>query len=109
MKKDNSEKKEEIKKPICEVCNKNESFSTISVPGVPISCAYCMECFQANAHPWWILVSNTACIGGIENAAKYWKEMVEATCNHLGKSMEEFNREVEVGIEHLNRALEEGD
>lgn len=82
-------------KPKCEVCNQRDSIGGASVPGVPISVAYCKECVQANAHPWRILVANTSCIGKLEDCADWWKRMVEDTCKHLGKTLEEFNKEVD--------------
>ena len=85
---------ERIDMPTCEVCNKNQAIGVCCVPAVPISCAYCRECLQANAHPWWVLIANTVCIGGLEFANDEWKKMVKDTCKHLGKTMEEFNREV---------------
>jgi len=88
--------------PICEVCNKNQAIGVYCVPAVPISCAYCKECLDANAHPWWVLIANTVCIGGLENAADWWKKMVEDTCKHLGRTIEGFNQEVQKEIDHMN-------
>ena len=87
----------------CEVCGKNDSIGVCCVPGIPISCAYCEECLKVNAHPWWILVANTSCIGGLKNAADWWKKMVEDTCKHLGKTIDEFNSEVEEAIRKFEK------
>ena len=92
-------------KRICEVCNKNEAVGVACVPGVPFSAAYCKECLAANAHPWGILVANTACCDGLNNCSDWWKIIVECTCKHLNKSLEEFNREVELSIKDLEGAL----
>lgn len=89
--------------PLCEVCNKNKSVGTCCVPGVPFSCAYCRSCLDLNVHPWNILVANTACIGNLEMSAPWWKEMVANTCKFLGKTIEQFNEEVEAS----NKAMEE--
>jgi len=78
----------------CEVCEKNEAIGVASVPGVPYSAAYCNECLNANAHPYFIIVANTACIGGYDQANNQWKEMVDCTLKHLGKTMDEFNHDV---------------
>ena len=94
--------KQEIEMPICEVCNKNRAIGVCCVPGVPVSCAYCRECLDANAHPWWVLVANTVCIGGLKNAADWWKKMVRDTCRHLGRTIEEFNQEVQKEINHMD-------
>ena len=93
--------------PICEVCNKNQAIGVYCVPAVPISCAYCKECLDANAHPWWVLIANTVCIGGLENAAYWWKKMVEDTCCHLGRSIEGFKQEVQKEINQINEVEKE--
>lgn len=81
--------------PLCETCKKNKSIGVACVPGVPYSAAYCQECLEANAHPWGVLVANTACLGGWEEAADWWKDMVLATCKHLNKTLDEFKAAVE--------------
>ena len=86
----------------CDVCGKEEAVGVACVPFVPMSVAYGRECLQANAHPWDVLVANTACLNGLENACKDWKTMVEDTCKHLGKTMEEFNHDVEESIKTLD-------
>lgn len=80
--------------PLCEVCDQNESIGIAAMPGVPCSVAYCRECLDANAHPWGLLIANTACVGGLKNVTPWWKEMVEATCKKLGKTIEEFTTAV---------------
>lgn len=97
----------EIEMPICEICNKNQATGVCCVPGVPISCAYCKECLDANAHPWWVLLANTVCLGGLEHAAYWWKKMVEDTCLHLGRTKEEFNQEVQKEIDGMDKVEKE--
>ena len=89
-----------IKNLICSVCkDKDEPFvSVCCVPGVPISMTYCRKCLHANAHPWGILVANTACANGYDNTAEWWREMVLCTCKHLGRTLDEFKAEVEKNI-----------
>lgn len=86
---------------ICEVCNKEKAVGVACVPMVPMSVAYCKSCLKANAHPWWILIANTVCIGGLNNANLCWQEMVKDTCNHLSKSIEEFNQAVKTELEQM--------
>jgi hypothetical protein len=95
-----------IEELICEICNKEPALGVCAVPGVSFSCAYGKACLEANAHPWGILIANTACIGGLEQSAGWWKEMVECTCKHLGKTIEEFNKEVEEDIRKMNEYFE---
>ncbi|KKN96777.1 hypothetical protein LCGC14_0164210 [marine sediment metagenome] len=90
---------------ICQVCEKNEAKGVCCVPSVPYSAAYCQECLNANAHPWFIIVANTACVGSYEDCAPWWKEMVEDTCKHLGKTLEEFKAEVLKDVEDMERSL----
>ena len=82
-------------KLICECCNKNEAIGVACVPMVPCSVAYCRECLKANSHPMNILVANTICIGGLENANEEWKQMVLDSLKYQGKTLEWFNEQVE--------------
>lgn len=83
----------------CETCQHNNAIGVFCVPSIPYSAAYCDECLQANAHPWWLLVANTADIGGLEDAAPWWVSIVKATCHHLGRTLEQFKLEVRQKIE----------
>ena len=85
----------------CDVCNTNTAIGVCCVPGVPISCAYCAECLQADSHPMPVLIANTTCIGGLKYAAEWWKEMVEHSLRHQGKTIEWFNQEVEESIKSM--------
>lgn len=79
---------------ICDVCGENEAVGVACVPGVPMSVPYCKVCLKANAHPLPVLIANTACIGGLDNASDEWKQMVTDTLKHLDKTLEWFNEEV---------------
>ena len=94
------------RKLICEVCEKNEAVGVCCVPGVPMSSAYCRECLQANAHPWNVIVANTACVGSFDDCIPEWKEMVRDTCKHLGKTMEEFKAAVAKDLQLFQHAGE---
>ena len=93
-------------KPICEVCGKNTSVGVACIPMVPMSVAYCQECLNANAHPWWALVANTALAEGLEHCNKEWKQMVEDTCTHLGKTLTDFNTDVVNKIREFGEGTE---
>jgi hypothetical protein len=69
-----------------------------SVPGVPYSAAYCGTCLEANAHPYFIVVANTAYIGGLEHAAPWWQDLVRDTLVHLNKTPDEFSADVAKSI-----------
>ena len=93
---------DEVKMPTCEVCNKNTSIGICCIPGLPMSCAYCQECLEANAHPWGAIVANTACCGGLEHTGPEWVDMVHCTLKHLGRTIEEFIAEVSKDIDEMN-------
>jgi len=78
---------------LCETCG-DQAVAVIAVPSVPYSAAYCQKCLEANAHPWQILVANTAAMGGLKQAAPFWLEMVKCTCKRLGRSLDEFKADV---------------
>lgn len=90
----------------CEVCHKNESIGVACVPGVPYSASYCKECLQANAHPIFILLANTSCIGKLDECADWWQQMVKDTCKHLNYSIEIFNQQVEEQIKETESMLD---
>jgi len=79
---------------VCEVCDKNPGVGVAAVPGVPISVAYCRECLEANAHPYWIVVTNTAMIGGLDHTAEWWVDIVTSTLAHLDITREQFDADV---------------
>lgn len=80
--------------PQCSVCNDEPSIGVACVPGVAFSTSYGRKCLAANAHPWEILVANTAMMGGWHTTANWWRKMVQDTCAHLGKTFEEFEADV---------------
>lgn len=88
----------------CESCGKEVSLDkaiVCSVPGVPYSACYCKECLQANSHPMWCLIIQTALAGGLDNCIDEWKEMVMCSLKHQNKTLEWFNAEVKKETEKL--------
>ena len=86
-------------KPKCEVCNANDMIGVACIPMTPVSVGYCRSCLQANAHPWWAMVTNTACTGGYDKTNEMWRLMIDDTIKHLGKTRKEFDKEVEEEIQ----------
>jgi len=80
----------------CEVCKQDKKTTVACVPGVPYSSAYCEDCFNANAHPYHLVVANTWSVGGYEECADWWKELVMDTLEHLSVSFEQFTRDVKI-------------
>lgn len=101
----------------CEVCGNEPAVGVAAVPGVPYSAAYGRECLHANAHPYGILIANTAMIvwgyvdGDVDdplaNTADWWQQMVRDTLRHLDLSEEDFRREVAGVVDDLRREHEE--
>ena len=79
----------------CDVCGDHRLVDVARMPGVPTSLAYCRPCAEANAHPWVILVVDTALSGGLGHATAAWRNMVMDTCRHLGRPFERFLLDVE--------------
>lgn len=90
----------------CEVCNERDAIGVASIPGIPVSVAWCTICVRSGAIPYWAVVANTVICGGLDRMADWWQETVETTLTHLGKTREEFNRDVTADME-ADRALEE--
>lgn len=80
---------------ICDVCHNEPAVGVAAVPGVPVSMAYGGHCLAANAHPYGILVINTAMCGGYDHTSEWWRQMVDDTLHHLGKDREQFDLDVE--------------
>lgn len=85
----------------CETCGSESPVAVVSVPGVPYSAAYCAACLEADAHPWGILVINTAMCGGLDKMIDDWRRMVENTCARLGRTIEQFEADVKKDMERL--------
>jgi hypothetical protein len=89
----------------CDVCQQEPVEAVLSMPFVPFSVAYGKGCRAANAHPYGVLVMNTAMVGGLDETNPEWQEMVEATLMHLDIGPDTFRREVE---ETITRLAEDG-
>lgn len=91
----------------CNVCSERDAIGVAAIPGIPMSVAWCRECIQSGAIPYWAAVANTAIINGMEYAAEWWHEVVDDTLRWLGKSREEFDADVAVSMEDDFRRMEE--
>lgn len=78
----------------CDVCGKEAGVEVVSMPGVPASFAYCRECYSANAHPYDMVVVNSAMLGGLAHAAPWWIELVDCTLEHLDIARSKFLADV---------------
>lgn len=102
---------DEIKLPelTCDVCHAEPARGVACVPGIPVSVAYGPNCIAAGAHPYELLVANTAMIGGYLNAASWWQEMVDKTLAHLGHAREDFDALVTVTAAEFEHEMAEAD
>ncbi len=89
---------------ICDACGKEKSKDDLSVccvPAMPVSAAYCLDCLKINNHPISLLIINTALIGGLDQGAEFWKDMVMSSLKAQDKTLEWFNEEVKKDMERL--------
>lgn len=86
----------------CDVCGQEPAVEVAAVPGVPISVSYGPKCLAANAHPYGVLVANTAMLGGLFNTSGWWVQMVNDTLTHLGRTLADFDRDVHAFIRDLD-------
>lgn len=89
----------------CDVCDTEAGIEVVAMPGVPASFAYCRECYAAGAHPYGMVVANTALIGGLEElatAAEWWTELVDRTLTYLNIPREQFNADVAQAVEEFS-------
>lgn len=87
---------------VCDVCEQEvDEVIVASVPMMPISVGYCIDCYKSGAIPYQLAVINTALVGGLDKANDDWKLVVHMTLNHLGFTEEFFNFRVEQEIKEL--------
>jgi hypothetical protein len=65
----------DIARDACDVCGRHRPLYVSALAGIPMSIARCRECLaEWSAVPYGIALVNTALIGGMENAADWWKD-----------------------------------
>jgi hypothetical protein len=80
----------------CEVCGKETSdYHVVSSALGPVSFRYCPDCLKSGAEPYGLLVSTIAMTGGIDACAPWIKEVIKASCKAVGKTEEEFLKDLE--------------
>jgi hypothetical protein len=68
--------KKKEKMSMCEVCEIAPTVHVCCVPFVPYSAAYCEDCLVADAHPLFVLIGQTAILGGFDKAHENWQGMI---------------------------------
>jgi hypothetical protein len=89
----------------CDVCGRQGIAGVAAMPGVPISFAYCHTCLAAGAHPYEIVVANTAMCGGLEQTAEWWQELVQRTLDYFSKDPADFAADVAEGIARMDEDM----
>lgn len=87
--------------PKCDVCGAVEVVEVAAMPGVPISVAYCHTCLHSGAQPLKIVITNTALVGGYEEAADWWQDIVDVTLDYLKYPRDLFHARVQAEIDDL--------
>lgn len=89
----------------CGCCHQQkEIVGVAAVPGIPMSIAWCRDCINADAIPYELCVTNTALIGGRENAAEWWLEgVVTPTLKYFNKTLEQFDADVKNDMDLIER------
>lgn len=80
---------------ICDCCGIHQACDVASMPFVPISISYCIPCIYSNNYPMWLLVANTAMIGGLDEANSDWQDMVYSSLQYQDVSLDQFNDKVQ--------------
>lgn len=89
---------------LCDVCGKEPVTATAAMPGIAVTFGYCKGCLKAGAHPYPMVVANTALMGGMENAHPGWQQLVDDTLARLGRTREEFYASVEADMQGFAEA-----
>ncbi len=60
----------------CETCGALGEVFVYALPGIPMSVGNCRACTEQCAYPLSVAEANNDCIGGLENAADWWKQSI---------------------------------
>lgn len=86
---------------LCDCCGDEPAVGVACVPGMPVSIAWGRKCLEAEVAPYGLVVANTAMIGGVKDAAPWWREMVERTLAYFKKTELEFETDVKAAIAEM--------
>ncbi len=60
----------------CETCGAEGEVFVYALPGIPMSVGNCHNCTLANAYPLHVAKAMNESLGGLENAAEWWKDSI---------------------------------
>lgn len=93
-----------MKEQLCNVCRVNKAKGVYASRIAPVSLAYCESCLNKGAEAYNVLVT-TAALSKLENPdyqiEMRFKEIVTATLEVTGSTLEEFNRDVEIELQGI--------
>lgn len=93
-----------MKEQLCNVCKINAAKGVYASRIAPVSLAYCEHCINKGAEAYNVLVT-TAALGKSENPdyqiESSFKEIVTATLEVTGSTLEEFQQDVEIELQRI--------
>ena len=94
---------------LCDVCGRGESIGVASCWLGAFSVAYCRECADSGAEPYWaiMLTASMGRLGSFADFDPYFQDTVMATLKVLGKTIEEYWIDVEKEVEEMQAFWEE--
>tara|TARA_R110000824_G_scaffold331751_2_gene518375 strand:+ start:136 stop:408 length:273 start_codon:yes stop_codon:yes gene_type:complete len=78
----------------CECCGKEEEVLVCSAPFGACSIGRCKNCFENDYYPYHLIVANTWGIGGLENGANWYKELVVHSLKFYKKTEEDLEKDM---------------
>lgn len=91
---------------ICQVCGEHEAVGVACSAIGALSIAYCQECLQSHREPYWALVASLYAISGMDDAAEWFKPIIEATLEAEGKSVKELFQDVRQAEQEYEAAMQ---
>lgn len=91
----------ELPELICEVCEKNKAIGVASSWLGAFSSAYCRECAESGAEPYWAILA-TGSMGRLGSFADFvpaFQDTVMATLQVTGRTLDDYWRDLEKSIE----------
>lgn len=84
----------------CQCCRREPAIGVASIPGVPMSIAWCPTCLRAGVLPIDILAVTAAeCGGDYEDMAEWWLDgYLAPSLHHFNVTLDQFDAMVQQNI-----------
>lgn len=92
---------------LCETCKTRAPKGVACVPCVPLSVAYCQECLDNNAHPFWVLKASVAINGGPVHTAAWFLDKMNTFVDGGYMTLRAALEKYPLGPEDINPATPE--